>query len=348
MNTRVFVRAVRREASDVAAAIEGGLISASAPIRSGDRLAVKLNLTYPKYLPGVVNSPVFVEGLCLWAKDRGVRLQLLEGDGGNGSYSAWDTFRGNGVDGIAQRYGAECISLSESPWHWRTTHVAGEDVKLPYSPFFERREFDRFAVAPLFKNHVYTVATLGMKNLWGCIPDPYRMYYHHVLDRGIVALYEELRPDFSIFDGLVALRGRGPMDGQPLDWNIVMVSGSVGAGERAALDLMGINVRRVRHIAIAHSAGHVPRRGQIQWSGDPAQFRRNDFILDRSVFNHLSIALSRHPRLMRWVYHSPASKAVYAVVNAIRGVSPQADLVRAKQNGVYETRRLEKRGATAR
>ena len=70
-----------------------------------------------------------------------------------------------------------------------------------------------------------------MKNLWGCIPDAYRMYYHYQLDHGIVALCREPQPGFSIFDGLIAMRGRGLMEGQPLDMNAVMVCNNVGAGE---------------------------------------------------------------------------------------------------------------------
>lgn len=338
MNRRVFVGRVERDVTQVALAINEGLSSTSSCPRRGERWSVKLNLTYPRHLPGVVNSPIFVGALCQWAADSGVRLELVEGDGGNGSYSASDTFRGNGVDAIAARYGAQCVSLSTGPWHWRETVVDGETVKLPYSPYFARREFDRFVLAPLFKNHVYTVATLGMKNLWGCIPDPYRMYYHGFLDRGIVALYQELRPDVSIFDGLVALRGRGPMDGTPVDWNIVMVAGSVGAGERAALDLMSIPVARVRHIEIAKRLGIVPRRNELQWNSPPELYRRTDFILDRSLFNYASIALSRHPTLMALVYHSPLSKVVYGIVNRLRGGSAQAELVLAKQQGLYHGR----------
>src|SRR5512140_509475 len=333
-NQTVWVGAAGPSPRSIAAAIESGLGLVGGLPERGDRWAVKLNLTYPSYLPGVVNSPAFVEGLCQWAGDRGVSLTLIEGDGGNGSYSAQDTFDGNGGSPIAKKYNVRCLSISERPWEWRETGVAGKTVRLPYSPFFRRREFDRLISAPLFKNHIFTIVSLGMKNLWGCIPDAYRMYYHYQLEHGIVALHKELKPDFSIFDGLIAMSGRGPMEGEPLEMNAVMVSGDVGAGEAAALELMGIPVSKVRHLRIAAAEGLVPQ-GPVAWQADPSPFRRTDFILERTPLNHLSIQLGKIPFLQKLVYHSALSPAIYAVVNRLRGDSAQTRLIKAKWSGTY-------------
>jgi uncharacterized protein (DUF362 family) len=331
----VWIGSVERIAQSVAAAIDAGLTGVGRLPGRGEHWAVKLNLTYPTYLPGVVNAPAFVEGLCQWASDRSVRLTLIEGDGGNGSYSAQDTFDGNGVSEIARKYEVSCFSTSETPWEWRETQVAGKTIKLPYSPFFRRRDFDRFVSAPLFKNHIFTTVTLGMKNLWGCIPDAYRMYYHYLLDHGIVALCKELQPDFSIFDGLIAMRGRGPMEGHPLDMNAVMVCGDVGAGESAAVELMGIPIESVRHLLLAGDEGLLPIGRQCTWLTDPIPFKRNDFVLERTFLNHLTIRLGKIPSLQRLIYHSPLSSAIYSVVNRIRGDSAQTRLLKAKWAGKY-------------
>jgi uncharacterized protein (DUF362 family) len=332
---RVAIDSVRPEAGSVAEVLGSQLGWLGLVPRPGERWAIKLNLTYPKYIPGVVNSPLFVEGLCRWARDHGLRLDFVEGDGGNGSYSADDTFRANGVTALAGQYGMTTTSLSEKPWEWRTTDVGGRAVRLPYSPYFRRAEFDRFVTTPLFKNHVFTVATLGMKNLWGCIPDAYRMYYHHLLDPGIVALYKELRPHFSIFDGLVALRGRGPMDGQPLAMNALMCSDGVGAGEAAALHVMGLERRQVRHLELAHREGLVPDAPSLQWRTAPTAFVRHDFVVERSALNRASIWLGNHPRLQRLVYHSRLSAGIYKVVDLFRRDSAQARLVQGKREGHY-------------
>ena len=330
INNAVWIAKIDRDPRTVAAALELGLGQVGRLPALGESWVVKLNLTYPHYLPGVVNSPCFVEGLCQWAADRRVRLLFVEGDGGNAAYSALEAFDGTGVRAIAGRYAMECRSLSETPWEWRDTSVNGRNVRLPYPPFLLQRGFDRFITAPLFKNHIFTVASLGMKNLWGCIPDRYRMYYHHRLDEGIVALSKELRPDFSIFDGLVALRGRGPMDGDPVELNAVMVSQTVGAGEAAALTVMGLTMKTVRHLRLAHEEGMVPSPEGVRWLADPTPFVRSDFILRRSWLNWSSFWVARRPWLQRLIYHSSLSPAIYAVVNRLRRDSAQADLIKAK------------------
>jgi len=337
----VWIGAVTETPESVATALSTGMGAAGHDPRHGDRWAVKLNLTYPTYLPGAVSSPVFIEGLCRWASDAGIRVALLEGDGGNGAYSAEDTFAGNGVTEVAARYGMECVSLSEQPWEWRDTEVLGTSVQLPYSPYFRRREYDVFATAPLFKNHIFTTVSLGMKNLWGAIPDAYRMYYHHMLDHGIVALAKELRPDCSIFDGLVAMRGNGPIDGTPVPMNVIMTASSVGAGERAALEVMGVGIEQVRHLAIAEREGLLPT--QVNWLAPTAGFFRKDFVVRRTLLNKLSIRVAASPICQRLVYHSPLSPLIYHIVNRARPASAQAALHDARRAGTYRSIEISKR-----
>jgi len=327
MNNKVaWIGRIDESFESIAAALDVGIAEVGHMPVVGQVWAVKLNLTYPKYLPGVVNSPTFIEALCRWGRERRVKLIFIEGDGGNGSYSAQETFDGNGVTDLARRYDMRCASVSEKPWEWRVTDVGGHAIRLPYSPFFRRREYDRFVTAPVFKNHIFTIVSLGMKNLWGCIPDPYRMYYHHVLDEGIVALSKELLPDFSVFDGLVALRGRGPMDGNPVDLNAIMVTSDVGTGEVAAVAVMGLALEKIRHLRLARQEGLVPPLDKLVWATDPSPFKRSDFQVERSWLNWLSIGLARIPKLQRAIYHSSLSPAIYGVVNRLRPDSAQKDL----------------------
>jgi uncharacterized protein (DUF362 family) len=338
---RVTLRAAKT-ASEVADAIAEGLDWAGIRTVPNESWAIKLNLTYPEYIPGVVNAPRFTEGLCLWANDTRVRLNFVEGDGGNGSYSALDAFRANHVEAIAKRFGMKISTLTEQPWEWRSTDVCGQVVRLPYSPFFRRREYDRFITTPIFKTHIFTRVTLGMKNLWGCIPDPYRMYYHDVLHSGIVALYKELRPDLTIVDGTYGLRGNGPMDGEPVPLDVVMVAGSVPAGEIAALIAMGISEVQVQHLRLARAEQLLPNMSELIWKDGVPLEPLAPFPLRRTILNHATIALSRLPRLQRVVYHSRISTGIYAVVDRFRPGSAQARLVRAKRENRYTTTTIDR------
>ena len=127
------------------------------------------------------------------------------------------------------------------------------------------------------------------------------MYYHYRLDHGIVALCKELRPDFSIFDGLIAMRGRGPMEGQPLDMNAVMVCSDVGTGEIAALGIMGVSINKARHLLIAREEGLLPADRQLVWLTDPTSFKRIDFIPERTFLNHLMIQFGKIPHCQKYL-----------------------------------------------
>jgi uncharacterized protein (DUF362 family) len=334
---RVSVQSASSNPEDVANAIERGLAAVDRLPKSGERWVVKLNLTYPTYIPGVVNSPVFIEGFSKWGSARGIQIAFIEGDGGNGAYSAQNAFDGNGVSAIAKRYGMRCLSINQKPWRFRETSVLNKTVRLPYAPFFDERQFDRFISTPLFKNHIFTTVSLGLKNLWGCIPDPYRMYYHWILDHGIVALYKELQPDFTIIDGIVGLKGRGPIDGQPINMNLILAGGDCPAAEIAALRLMDVPLKKVKHLMLAKREGLLPEESEIAWTTEPMVRPQSDFVINRTVLDYLSIGLSKHPRLQRRIYHSSLSKIVYKAVNFYRGRSPQSQLTKAKFANTYDS-----------
>ena len=112
----VWIGRVQEEAEGVAQALDTGLAAVNGVPSRGTRWAVKVNLTYPRYVPGVVNSKTFLEGLCRWAADRGIGLTFVEGNGGNDSYRAEDAFDGNGLSRLARDHGMRCVSVSQEPW----------------------------------------------------------------------------------------------------------------------------------------------------------------------------------------------------------------------------------------
>ncbi|MCP5113638.1 MAG: hypothetical protein GY953_22625 [bacterium] len=115
----------------------------------------------------------------------------------------------------------------------------------------------------------------------------------------------------------------------------LMVSSDTPAGEAAALEIMGAPLERVRHLEIAREAGLLPAR--VRWLTDPAGFRRNDFVLERTWLNHLSVRVAAAPWLQRAIYHSALSPSLYALANRIRGESAQTKLYRSRHAGKYRS-----------
>jgi uncharacterized protein (DUF362 family) len=323
---RVGIESCEGHPDDTLSVLENVIAFTGRSPSPGEHWVVKPNLTYPTYLPGAVNSPRFLDAFARFAADHRIRLTFVEGDGGNASYTALDAFEGNGFPRLAERYGVEYRSLTAGRWTYRETVVAGRRIRLPYSEFLLRRQFDRFITAPVLKNHVFTVVSLGLKNLWGCIPDPYRMYYHHKLDAGIVALGIELKPDFAVVDATTGMRGSGPIDGEPCEVNLLIASETAGAGDVACLELLGIPISAVGHLSLAASEGLLPDAGLLKWSRPVDEFARHDFVMKRPGLARVSIILANHPRWQRMVYHSKASRSIYRCVRLLRGPSAQSRL----------------------
>jgi hypothetical protein len=119
--------------------------------------------------------------------------------------------------------------------------------------------------------------------------------------------------------------------------NTLMISSDVGAGEAAALNIMGVSMHEVRHLKLAFDESMIPQPEQVKWLTDHGPFRRSDFILERTWLNYLSILVGKLPSAQRMIYHSPISPIIYAVVNRLRPNSPQAELVKAKFSEKHST-----------
>src|SRR5579862_7420719 len=79
---------------------------------------------------------------------------------------------------------------------------------------------DFFVSMPKLKTHHWAGVTLAMKNLFGIVPGscygwPKNALHWAGIDRSILDINACVRPDFAIVDGIVAMEGNGPIQGQP-------------------------------------------------------------------------------------------------------------------------------------
>jgi uncharacterized protein (DUF362 family) len=281
----------------------------------GETWAVKVNLTYPQPDAGVVTSAATAEGLALWAVERGVRIVWVESDGGNNSHKASDVLPRCGFLDLAARYGGSIRSLTDDRWVLTPMTVARREFALELSDWMLARPFDRFVSMPVIKTHIFTTVTLGIKNLWGCIPNPLRMYNHHLLSWGIVGLAKTLAPDLVIYDGRTVMDGNGPINGRPIPARTLAIATASGTGDWEVTRAMGIRPASVRHLRLARSEG-LADRGRI--IGQPPSTFPTQFRMERTLYNWGSMAAQLHPRLQKLVYHSPLSKHIYALVSPLR------------------------------
>ena len=109
-------------------------------------------------------------------------------------------------------------------------------------------EADVVVNLPKFKTHGLTLLTLGVKNLFGCIPGPRKALWHLKAGRDretfaqiLVDVYQIIHPSLTILDGIVGMEGNGPNTGRPISLGLILASGDSLSLDQIVCDLLGIS-----------------------------------------------------------------------------------------------------------
>jgi uncharacterized protein (DUF362 family)/ferredoxin len=109
-------------------------------------------------------------------------------------------------------------------------------------------EVDVVINLPKWKTHGNTLLTLGVKNLFGCIPGPRKALWHlragenrKLFAQVLVDLYRVVRPSLTVLDGIVGMEGNGPNSGRPIPLGLILASSDALSIDQVVCDLLGIS-----------------------------------------------------------------------------------------------------------
>src|SRR5262249_33744339 len=103
--------------------------------------------------------------------------------------------------------------------------------------------------------HATTVFTGALKNQWGCVPRYDRILLHKYLHE-LIGDINKLRPvTLALMDGLVGMQGRGPINGYPIDLNVLLASRDPVALDATGMRLIGLDPLTCRHALYAQRIG---------------------------------------------------------------------------------------------
>jgi Pyruvate/2-oxoacid:ferredoxin oxidoreductase delta subunit len=111
------------------------------------------------------------------------------------------------------------------------------------------------------KTHGLMGFTGAVKNLFGCIPGTEKATMHlRLADREhfagmLVDLYLALKPQLSIIDGIVAMEGQGPRQGNPRPVGLLIAGTDGVAVDAVACAVVGIDPMSIPTIRVAHQQG---------------------------------------------------------------------------------------------
>jgi uncharacterized protein (DUF362 family) len=198
---------------------------------------------------GVTTDPrwLFVLASELRAIRPDIRIRVIESDAISAykTYRSCDeTFERLGFCSAAEAAGIELVNLSRSD----TMELRMEGLSLPVRiPQIFLEEMFFISVANL-KVHGYTRMTGVLKNSLGLLTDADISGFHPYLSKLISRMYALCPPDLCIIDGRIGLERHGPIIGDPVRMDTLLIGRNALAVDQAACRLMGIPITEVSYL----------------------------------------------------------------------------------------------------
>lgn len=126
----------------------------------------------------------------------------------------------------------------------------------------EAMEADVVINLPKVKSHVQLTLTLGVKNLFGCVPGKMKAWWHMEAGKDanrfgemLVETARAISPELTILDGIIGHEGNGPSKGEPRFLGLLGASRDVFALDRAVVEVLSVDPLAVPTVAAAQRLG---------------------------------------------------------------------------------------------
>ncbi len=164
--------------------------------------------------------------------------------------------------------------------------IRAEEIKLEEHFALERIEMlkavleaDVLINIAKLKTHVMMTYTGAVKNLYGTIPGLTKAAYHMKLQEPqpfanhLLDICEKLKPCLNIIDGITAMEGDGPSNGERRDFGYLLGGNSAYELDYVACMLAGIETAQVAcHVEALKRNLLVPEQIKVEWNGEHLSF----------------------------------------------------------------------------
>lgn len=302
-------------------AIQTGLdwLGLGGSLKAGDRVAIKPNLTFPTFRKGVMTNPEALEAVILYLKQFTDRITVCESDsGGYNRFSMDDVFAQTGISEFAKRHGVSIVNMSYSPS--RPIHVRSGFRRLSVPlPSLLLDEIDLFITMPVPKVHANAGVSLSLKNQWGIIQQPaLRLKLHPYFNEVIYEVNRALPRSITVFDGKYGLDRNGPMRGDEVELNWLLVSDNLFAADAVVAEIMGFDWRDIPHLRYALRKEGIESFDGIEFNTDRHAFKRHKFFLQREWTDYPGV-FTFNSRVMAYLgYESILAKPLHWLLYRFR------------------------------
>ena len=229
------------------------LIDYESALSGYSKVLIKVNfITTKTWDTGATTDPIVVEAIIKRLKHLPVEIFVVESDAT--MTNADKAFEATGMSEMCKQNGAQCLNLRHVEDKVKIDIPNGETLKDITVP----RIVTESAIisAAKLKTHMSTKVTLGMKNMFGLLPDKFKGKYHAKgINKVIVDINTVLKPALTVIDGFVGMEGRGPSGGTPVKMDLIIAGKDVVATDATAARVMGFEPMEISHIRIAYQKG---------------------------------------------------------------------------------------------
>jgi uncharacterized protein (DUF362 family)/Pyruvate/2-oxoacid:ferredoxin oxidoreductase delta subunit len=236
-------------------------------VKKGKRVLLKPNLLYGKPPEKAVTThPSIVKGMIQIVKDAG------------GVPFIGDSASVGSLVRTAEKAGIKAVADA-----MKCPLVEFDNPILPSDGsgrIFKQIEIDRSVLEadvvinlPKWKTHAQMFLTLGVKNLFGCVPGTQKALWHlkagndrKTFAQVLVDIYQVIRPSLTILDGIVGMEGNGPNSGRPISLGLILASGDSLSLDQIVCDLLKIPRKSLLTNQVAFEQGI--RENEIEVFGE--------------------------------------------------------------------------------
>ena len=115
---------------------------------------------------------------------------------------------------------------------------------------------------PKVKSHMQLTLTLGVKNLFGCVPGKMKAWWHMEAGKDrdrfgemLVETARAINPNLTILDGIIGHEGNGPSAGEPRDLGVLAASSDVFSLDRVMAAILQVDPQTVPTLAAQQRLG---------------------------------------------------------------------------------------------
>jgi uncharacterized protein (DUF362 family) len=215
-------------------------------IKRGERLLLKPNMLAAKDASAAVTThPAIVRAVAEIVRDAGA-IPVIGDSPAIGS--ALKVGKKCGILDVAEELKVEFTPLKTPVTVEAQKGAAFKRLEIAK----EALEVDGIINLPKLKTHAQMFITMGVKNIFGCVPGKLKVQWHFSagIDSAhfaamILDLYLYLQPRLTILDAVVSMEGNGPASGDPKKTNFIAASSDAVSLDRVIIEVLGRKVEEV-------------------------------------------------------------------------------------------------------